>query len=166
MGYMGYAGNRYSQPNDLPPRPRRGGRRFLLSLGLVVISSIYGTLHPEPPYDGSKIVAGRFAWPEGCPHRDFRPGDRLPHSCFDRFQKISPKWARAHHLKVRRSSKSSSRSYYRVGNDAVEDFCIVWEDDCLAGNVYRSVFITDPRILDTTSYGWRTITPPRRDRAS
>jgi len=161
---MGYAGNRYAHANDLPPqKPKRWGRGFLASLGLIVVSGIFRVLNPDPGYDGTKIAAGAFPWPEGCPEDAYRPGRRLPHACFDRFQKISPKWAAAHHMKIRHSSRSSWYSYYRVGDDAVEDFCIAWEDDCHVGNIYRSLFVTDPHIAETTSYGWKTILPGETD---
>ena len=144
-----------------PPRRRISGWWILAALSLCVVAAAIAKLN-EAPFDGSKIAAGTFRWPEGCEQRRYRSGDSLPHACFDRFQRISSKWAKAHHMKVRQTKKSSWYSYYRLGDDAVEKFCVVWEDDCRAGNVYQSVFLTDSRIFDPTSSGWQTIPRARR----
>ncbi|WP_294122811.1 hypothetical protein [Sphingomonas sp.] len=160
MSYIGYNRGGYAEFDDPPPpRPRKSGWMLLIALGLSALSAFIRVIHPEPGYDGTKIAAGTFPWPDGCPSYNYRPGNRLPRACFDRFQKVSSQWARAHHLKIRRSSRASWYSYYRIGDDAVEDFCIIWEDDCAVGNIYRSVFVTDRRIADGRSYGWRTLAP-------
>ena len=156
---MGYLDQRYhaSQIDDAPP-PRRPPPKWWIFGGfaLCVVATAIAKL-TEAPFDGSKIAAGPFQWPASCEQRRYRPGDHLPHACFDRFQKISPKWARAHHMKERRSRKRSRHSYYRLGDDAVEKFCLAWEEDCRVGNVYRSLFVTDSRISDATSSGWQTV---------
>ena len=156
---MGYLDHRYPRDDIENRRPsRRPVSKWWLIGGfsLCVVDSAIAKL-TEQPFDGSKIAAGQFQWPAGCSERQYRPGDQLSRACFDRFQKISPKWARAHRMKVRQTRKSSHYSYYRLGDDAVEKFCIAWEDHCRVGNVYQALFITDPRISDPRSSGWRTI---------
>lgn len=159
---MSYVANRYpdvyADAGPPPARRRISGWWLFAALLLCAVATAFTKLN-EAPFDGTKIAAGTFPWPQGCQQRRYLTGEQLPHSCFDRFQKVSPKWANEHHFKVRRSRRASWYSYYRLGDDAVEKFCVAWEKDCRVGNVYQSVFVTDPRISDMTSAGWGTVPP-------
>lgn len=140
-----------------PPEWRPSKWMVFTFFALLTIVCV-GTLLGRKPYDGARIAASDFQWPTGCDPRTFGPGDRLPKACFDRFQKISSKWAGEHHLKIRQARRSYY-SYYRLGNDAVSPLCVVWEDSCTISWLYRGMFVTDPHIADTTSAGWRTLAP-------
>jgi hypothetical protein len=134
----------------------RVSRRWILTLAIFAIATAAVTLLERPRiYDGTKIAAAPFAWPSGCTARSYRVGDQLPNACFDRFQKLSHQWIKEHGLRLKNGRGKTV--YHRIGNDAAESLCVIWEDSCTIRVIYRDVFVPDGRIRDTSSWAWRTI---------
>ncbi len=152
---MGYQFHRWSGLNSgTPVILRRTGRLFALALVTVLIAALVSQLNP-PAYDGSRIAAGPFTWPVGCPQRTYRVSDRLPRACLDRFQTISPEWSAKHGLKL--DAHRGKTHYYRLGNDAVRAQCASWQDPCEIKRIYPGLFIAEPLIAGPTSANWQTI---------
>jgi len=163
---MSYA-DRYDRLDEpRAPNPQWKPSHWMVLAFFVALAVIcVGTYLGRRRYDGARIAAGPFRWPDGCSPRRYRPGDRLPEPCFDRFQKISSKWASAHHLRVRQGRRSYY-NYYRIGNDAVSPLCLVWQDSCTIGWAYRGLFVVDESISGETSADWRTVAPAKRSKPS
>ena len=134
-------------------------RRWIKALAVFAIAIAVVRLVSSPSnYDGSKIAAGTFPWPDGCQPRRYERGVRLPKPCFDRFQKLSHSWIKSHGLKLDRNGRGKT-TYHRIGNDAVDGMCVAWENSCTIQMLYPDMFVVDPRIADTTSSAWRTMAP-------
>jgi hypothetical protein len=159
---MSYVQNRYGPKLAIEQTPWRPSKLVITAfiMGLAALGSFVAIT--TKPYDGRRIAAAAFVWPAGCPARGYEPGNRLPRACFDRFQELSPEWARAHRLKIHQTARTSYYSYYRLGNDAVSPLCIAWEKSCTISWVYRGLFVVDPTVTNSTSMGWRTL-PPAKD---
>ena len=156
MGY--YFRQRRDLHAPVLPKPSRSRKWFYAMLLLAFLAGIVGVLTPSKRYDGASIASGPFPWPKDCPSRDYRSGDRLPKACFDRFQRISHDWIVAHGLKLD-GSRRGKTTYYRLGNDAVDPLCVVWEKSCTIMAIYPGLFVVDRRVASTTSAGWRTLQP-------
>jgi hypothetical protein len=122
---------------------------------VVVLVAFLPFVRSPKHYDGARILAAPFTWPDGCEPGSYSKSIRMSRACFVPSNSISRDWRIAHGVEIRHWSKVRPL-FYRVGNDAIAPICDNWNEYCSVEIVYRDIFIAD-EAMPTNPSGWRTI---------
>lgn len=110
-----------------------GAAVFLTMMGLLILIT-----SPPYPYSPLRLSAEPFTWPPGCPARRLKYDDVVPLACANSTNALPMDLVVKHGFPSR---VRSSRTYYRLGNDAIYLTCNYWNDTCRVNRVEKDVFV-------------------------